>query len=368
MRGRTLRIVNASPNEASSAMILIPDGRSTMGSERFYPEERPRRSIEAAAFRIDAHPVTNDEFATFVADTGWITVAERPLDPADYPGADPALLHPGGVVFVAPPGPVLLDDPSRWWAYVPGASWRHPLGPDSDLSGKGDHPVVQVGFPDALAYAEWRGVRLPTETEWERAARGGIDAEYPWGDDPYPGGRQMANTWQGQFPWENLALDGWTGTSPVRTYPANGYGLFDVAGNVWEWTTDWWSAGSDGSAAAASAAAAAAAAAEAAGGSCCSGGGVGPTTELDAAPANALADAEPCSAVTSSVRGSDADSDAVAERASALPGERYGRKVIKGGSHLCAPSYCHRFRPAARQPEAIDTSTSHLGFRCAADV
>ena len=222
-------------------MILIPGGRSPMGSDHFYPEERPRRSVEVAAFRIDAHPVTNDEFAAFVADTGWVTVAERPLDPADYPGADPSLLHPGGVVFLPPSGPVSLDDPSGWWAYVPGASWRHPQGPGSDLSGKGDHPVVQVSYPDALAYAEWRGARLPTETEWERAARGGIDAEYAWGDDPYPGDRQMANTWQGRFPWENLALDGWTGTSPIGTYPANGYGLVDAAGNVWEWTSDWWS-------------------------------------------------------------------------------------------------------------------------------
>lgn len=366
-------------------MILIPGGRSPMGSDHFYPEERPRRSVEVAAFRIDAHPVTNDEFAAFVADTGWVTVAERPLDPADYPGADPSLLHPGGVVFLPPSGPVSLDDPSGWWAYVPGASWRHPQGPGSDLSGKGDHPVVQVSYPDALAYAEWRGARLPTETEWERAARGGIDAEYAWGDDPYPGDRQMANTWQGRFPWENLALDGWTGTSPIGTYPANGYGLVDAAGNVWEWTSDWWSdrAGgpaddrgddrADDASGEAGGDASGLGAREASGGSCCSGGGVAPSavTSADVLPA-ARTDVQASSASdpgpAASGRGSVDDSDSTAERASAAPGERYGRKVIKGGSHLCAPSYCHRFRPAARQPEAVDTSTSHLGFRCAADA
>ncbi len=292
-------------------MVAVPAGVTTMGSDVFYPEERPRRSVEVGAFRIDRRPVTNDQFAKFVDDTGWVTVAERPLDPADYPGADPGLLHPGGVVFQAPPGPVPLDDPGRWWAYVPGASWRSPQGPGSDLAGKGDHPVVQIGFEDAAAYAEWRGARLPTEAEWERAAWGGlVDAEYSWGAEPYPDGRQMANTWQGRFPWEDLATDGWAGTSPVGSYPPNGYGLFDMAGNVWEWTTDWWSED------------------HAAVVPCCGG---------------------------------------AAERASAAPGERYGRKVIKGGSHLCAPSYCHRFRPAARQPEAVDTSTSHLGFRCVSD-
>lgn len=318
-----------------------------MGSDRFYPEERPRRSVDVAAFRIDARPVTNDEFAAFVADTGWVTVAERPLDPADYPGADPSLLHPGGVVFTAPPGPVPLEDPSRWWAYVPGASWRHPQGPGSDLAGRGDHPVVQVGYPDARAYAEWRGVRLPTEREWERAARGGIDAEYAWGDDPYPGGEQMANTWQGKFPWENLAVDGWVGTSPVGAFPPNGYGLVDVAGNVWEWTTDWWSERSNSGDADSGDADSGDAH------SCCSGGGGGL-----GAPATAGNDMSPESEDLSSAE----------ERTSAAAGERYGRKVIKGGSHLCAPSYCHRFRPAARQPEAVDTSTSHLGFRCAADA
>ena len=296
-----------------------------MGSDQFYPEERPRRRARVEAFRLMAHPVTNDEFAAFIDATGYVTIAERPLDPADYPDADPTLLHPGGVVFHRPSGPVSLDDPSQWWAYVPGASWRQPSGPGSDLSGLGRHPVVQVSFPDAEAYAAWRGLRLPTEVEWEWAARGGlVEAEYAWGSEPYPDGRQVANTWQGRFPWEDLALDGWSGTSPVGTFPPNGYGLFDVAGNVWEWTTDWWTEDHRS---------------EQGDGACCGGA-------LD--------------------RASDGGSDL--ERSSAAPGERYGRRVIKGGSHLCAPSYCHRFRPAARQPEAVDTSTCHIGFRCAADL
>ncbi|UDY37417.1 formylglycine-generating enzyme family protein [Dermatobacter hominis] len=307
--------MSAAPTTNAGGMVTIPAGTVHMGSDRFYPEERPRRSVDVAAFRIDVGPVTNDRFAEFVADTGWVTLAERPLDPADYPGADPDLLHPGGVVFQQPPGPVPLDDPSRWWAYVPGASWRAPHGPGSDLVGRGDHPVVQVAFEDAAAYAAWRGARLPSEAEWERAARGGLDdAEYSWGDEPYPGDRQMANTWQGRFPWEQLELDGHAGTSPVGSFPANGYGLVDMAGNVWEWTTDWWVDHP-----------------------------VGPDEGDHACCGSGAID-------------------------SAAPGERYGRRVIKGGSHLCAPNYCHRFRPAARQPEAIDTSTCHVGFRCVAEV
>jgi len=296
-------------------MAPIPGGVLQMGSEAFYPEERPVHEVAVEPFAIDRHQVTHAQFAEFVAATGYVTVAERPLDPADFPGAPLDLLVPGGLVFTAPPGPVPLDDWTQWWAYVPGASWRAPYGPGADLGPLDDHPVTQVAFEDAEAYATWRGVRLPTEAEWELAARGGlVGAEFAWGDEPHPGGRQLANTWQGSFPWENTALDGFVGTSPVGTFPPNGFGLFDVAGNVWEWTTDWWRDRH------------------------------GPEPE------------RPCCG------------PAVDRRAgSVAPGETQPRRVIKGGSHLCAPNYCLRFRPAARSPEAVDTATCHLGFRCAAD-
>jgi sulfatase modifying factor 1 len=290
--------------------VPVPGGQLLMGSERFYPEERPVHRVAVEAFRLDRHPVTNAAFAAFVAATGHVTVAERPLDPDDFPGARPDLLVPGALVFRPTDGPVPLDDVSRWWAYVPGASWRTPRGPGSDLEGLDDHPVVQVAYEDATAFAAWRGARLPTEAEWEHAARGGLEgADFCWGDEPYPGGRQLANTWQGEFPWQDLALDGYRSTSPVGAFPPNGYGLVDVAGNVWEWTSSPWSARHEPGAEAGASA-----------GACCGpSGGSG----------------------------------------------RFGNRVIKGGSHLCAPSYCLRFRPAARQPESEDTATCHLGFRCA---
>ncbi|WP_426575046.1 formylglycine-generating enzyme family protein [Aquihabitans sp. McL0605] len=297
-------------------MVEIAGRTFAMGSERFYPEERPIHDETVDGFWIDRHLVTNAQFAAFTAATGYVTVAERPLDPAMFPGAPAELLVPGGLVFDPPPGPVPLDDFTRWWAYVPGSSWRTPFGPRSSTDGRGDHPVVQVAFEDAEAYAAWRGARLPTEAEWELAARGGLDgAEFCWGDEPYPGGRQLANSWQGSFPWENTNLDGYLATSPVGAFPANGLGLFDMAGNVWEWTTDWW-ADQHGAVH-----------------SCC-----GPTVD----------------------RGDP--------EASKAPGELQPRRVIKGGSHLCSPNYCLRFRPAARQPEAIDTATCHLGFRCVTDT
>ena len=297
-------------------MVLIHGRATTMGSDRFYPEERPVHTVTVDDFWIDAHLVTNRDFAGFVAETGYVTIAERPLDPADYPGALPELLRPGGLVFSPTEHRVPLDDFTQWWAYVPGASWRTPQGPGSDVAGLDDHPVVQVGYEDAAAYAEWRGARLPSEVEWEFAARGGLEsAAFCWDDDIDPDATPAANTWQGEFPWQNLALDGYEGTSPIGAFPANGYGLFDMAGNVWEWTSDWWHGHHSST------------------NSCC-----GPSAN----------------------RGTAADS--------AAPGERHGRKVIKGGSHLCAPNYCLRFRPAARQPEAIDTATCHIGFRCVADA
>jgi len=301
---------------ATADMALIEGGSFTMGSADFYPEERPVHTATIETFWLDRRAVTNAEFAAFVAATGYVTYAERPLDPAHYPGADPDLLHPGALVFQPTRGPVPLHDFTQWWAYVPGASWRSPRGPGTDLAGLDDHPVVQVAFEDAEAYAAWRGARLPSEAEWERAARGGLEgASYCWGDEPYPGGRQLANTWQGEFPWQNLELDGYATTAPVGSFPPNGYGLFDMAGNVWEWTTDWWQAQHTAVHA-------------------CCGPDVG--------------------------RGAPTDGSGTA-----APGEVFGRRVIKGGSHLCAPNFCLRFRPAARQPEAIDTATCHLGFRCA---
>ena len=298
-------------------LVWVPGGSFLMGSADFYPEERPVLPTTVAGLWMDRHPVTNAEFAAFVAATGYVTVAERPLRPEDYPGALPELLVPGGLVFQPTGGPVDLGDYTNWWAYVPGASWRSPRGLGSHLDELGDHPVVQVAYEDAEAFATWRGAALPTEAEWEHAARGGIDgAAFCWGEEPYPQGRQLANTWQGEFPWQNLLLDGYEGTSPVGTFPPNPFGLVDMAGNVWEWTSDWWQPNRH--------------AAET--GGCC-------------AP--------------SRPQGDQASSlDPLA------PQEQFGRRVIKGGSHLCAPNYCLRFRPAARQPESVDTSTCHIGFRC----
>jgi formylglycine-generating enzyme required for sulfatase activity len=269
---------------------------------------------------MDTEPVTVAEYRRFVAATGYVTIAERPLDPADYPEADPTLLVPGSLVFQRSQGPVDLRDYRNWWAYVPGADWRHPEGPGSDWAGRGRHPVTHVAYADADAYAAWAGKELPTEAEWEYAARGGLDgAVYAWGDEFAPGGRLMANTWQGQFPWQNLLTDGYEGTSPVGSFPANGYGLYDVAGNVWEWTCDYFTAR------------------HAVTDSCCA-----PRNPRMTTPAAGVA--------------------------AAGPGPQLPRRVIKGGSHLCAPNYCLRYRPAARQGEAIDTATCHLGFRCVVRV
>jgi formylglycine-generating enzyme len=289
-------------------MTWIPGGTFLMGSADFYPEERPVLPVTVDGFWIDEVPVTVAEYRRFVAATGYVTVAERPPDPADYPDADPALLVPGSLVFHRTNGPVDLRDFRNWWAYLPGADWRHPGGPRTSCRGRDEHPVTHVAYPDARAYAAWAGKDLPTEAEWEYAARGGLDgAVYAWGDDFAPRGQLMANTWQGRFPWENLRADGYEGTSPVGSFPANGYGLYDMTGNVWEWTCDHYSPRH----------------VRAAAGSCC-----GPhSPRADASAPQQL-------------------------------------KVIKGGSHLCAPNYCLRYRPAARQSESIDTSTCHLGFRC----
>ena len=288
-------------------MVSIPPGRFSMGSEEFYAEEAPVREVEVDSFAIQRCPVTVAEFADFVADTGYRTVAEQPVDERAYPGADPALLVEGSAVFRPTKGPVSLDDPGQWWVYVPGANWRHPWGPDSDNGDRAEHPVTHVAYEDALAYAAWAGMELPSEAEWEYAARGGLDgARFAWGDEERPGGELRANSWQGQFPWHNTGAKGWRGTSPVGRFEPNGYGLYDVTGNVWEWTSDEYSI------------------TEASESACC-----GPRSD------------EPDG-----------------------PGAHFARRVIKGGSHLCAPNYCLRYRPAARQPQTVDTSTSHVGFRC----
>jgi formylglycine-generating enzyme len=314
--------VDARPRPSSAHAppdaVFVPGGTFTMGSDDHYPEETPAHPVTVDGCWMDRHPVTNAQFAAFVADTGHVTVAEVAPDPADYPGAPAELLHPLSLVFVQPPGPVDLRDVTNWWSLIRGADWRHPTGPESSLDGLADHPVVHVAFADAAAYARWAGKALPTEAEWERAARGGHDGrEFAWGDELTPGGRPMANTWHGAFPWRNDLLDGWLRTSPVGTFPPNDFGLVDMIGNVWEWTVDWYAPRHP----------------DAASSACC-------------IPANP--------------RGGEMRSS----YDPAQPEIRIPRKVIKGGSHLCAPSYCRRYRPAARSPEAIDTSTSHLGFRC----
>lgn len=300
-------------------MSLIPGGTYWMGSEDFYPEERPVHQVTVDGFWMDTTAVTVAEFQRFVKATGHVTTAEIAPDPADYPDADPALLVPGSLVFTSPPGPVSLDDYTQWWSFTPGADWRHPEGADSNIGGRERHPVTHVSYFDAQAYAAWAGKELPTEAEWEFAARGGLDRQaYVWGDHDSPGGRPGGNVWQGQFPWENLLEDGYERTAPVGKFRPNGYGLFDMAGNVWEWTADHY-------------------------------------TSDHAHSSKNVAPASSC-CIPRNPRAEFATE--------ALAGEPYARRVIKGGSHLCAPNYCLRYRPAARQGESEESSTCHVGFRC----
>jgi formylglycine-generating enzyme required for sulfatase activity len=274
---------------ATRGMIFVSGGSFRMGSDKHFPEEKPQRVASVGGFWIDRHEVTNAQFAAFVTATGYITVAERPVDPALYPGAPPHLLLPGGMVFHAPAALGSAEDFRQWWRYTPGANWRHPQGPGSSIDDRMNHPVVQVTHEDAAAYARWAGRDLPTEAEWELAARGGLDgAEYVWGDEKTPSGVWQANVWQGRFPVSNQLLDGFEGTAPVGCFEANRYGLVDMAGNVWELTAD----------------------------------------------------------------------DYRDQR-----GLQRGMKVVKGGSHLCADNYCFRYRPSARQPAAVDSGSSHIGFR-----
>ena len=301
---------------AGRDMVRIPGGSFRMGSDHHYPEESPSHVVAVDGFLIDRYAVTNRDFARFVRQTGYVTVAERPPDQARHRGARPDQPAPASFVFVPPRHRVDLRDPYQWWAYLPHADWRRPQGPGSSVTAEPDHPVVHIAWADAVAYATWSGVRLPTEAEWEFAARGGLDgAPYAWGEEFDPDGRHLANTWQGEFPIENTAADGYEGTAPVGRYPANGYGLYDMIGNVWEWTADWY--------------------------------------------ADHSRVAHACCVVSNPRGGRQADSHDPAALGARMP-----RKVVKGGSHLCAPNYCRRYRPAARTPQAVDTSTSHLGFRC----
>jgi formylglycine-generating enzyme required for sulfatase activity len=304
-----------------AGMTLIPGGKFLMGSDKFYPEEKPVREVTVSGFYIDEFTVTNEDYKKFVDETGYVTIAERPLNAADYPGALPELLVPGALVFKRTKGPVDLTNFFNWWEWVPGTCWRTPEGPGSSLDGREQHPVVHVAYEDAETYAKWAGKELPTEAEWEFASRGGLDGKaFTWGDDDVQLTGPMANTWQGEFPHQNLLTDKFEGTSPVGSFAANGYGLHDMAGNVWEWTSDWYVRTLDETANEVK--------------TCC-------TTNIDPRVVSPDKSYDPCQ-----------------------PEIKVPRKVIKGGSHLCAPNYCLRYRPAARQPQMIDTGMSHLGFRC----
>jgi formylglycine-generating enzyme required for sulfatase activity len=302
-------------------MILIPGGKFQMGSDKFYPEEKPVRSVTVDGFYMDKFAVTNEDYKKFVDNTGYVTVAERPLKAEDYPGADPALLVPGALVFQKADGPVDLSSYFNWWAWVPGTNWMHPKGPESSLDGLEKHPVVHIAYEDAETYAKWAGKELPSEAEWEFAARGGLDGmDFTWGNEDMQLTEPKANTWQGEFPYENLLIDKYEGTAPVGSFVPNGYGLYDMAGNVWEWTSDWYVKNVDESANKVK--------------SCC-------TTNVNPRVVSPDKSFDECQ-----------------------PDIKIPRRVIKGGSHLCAPNYCLRYRPAARQPQMIDTGMNHLGFRC----
>jgi sulfatase modifying factor 1 len=290
--------------EPDTDLVWIPAQTTVLGSDRHYPEEGPARPVSTDGFWIQSHQVTNSQFTQFVSATGYVTVAERPLNPADFPDAPPENLVPGSMVFRRTAGPVDLRHINLWWHWTPGACWNHPRGPRSSLRGRESHPVVHIAYEDAEAYAEWTGLALPTEAEWETAARGGLsDAAYTWGDAPEQPGQRLANYWHGEFPY--LPETGYGTTRPVGSFAPNGYGLFDMVGNVWEWTSDWYGADRTTQ-------------------SCCAADSYDPDQ----------------------------------------PQFAIGRKVIKGGSFLCADSYCMRYRPAARRPQMVDTGMSHIGFRC----
>jgi sulfatase modifying factor 1 len=298
-------------------MVWIPGGIFVMGSDNHYPEEAPAHKVKIDGFWMDRFLVTNGQFQKFIKATGYVTFAERQANPDDYPGAKPELLQPSSIVFIQPEKPIDKNNHYNWWSYIPGANWRHPEGLGSSIKRREKHPVVHVAYEDVEAYAKWIGKELPTEAEWEFAARGGLDGKaFAWGDELYPKDKIMANTWQGEFPYENLCQDGYDRTSPIGAFPANGYGLYDIIGNVWEWTADWYQE-------------------------------------------HRHFKKSPCCTMTNP-RGADREGSYDPQ----MPDIKIPRKVTKGGSFLCAPSYCQRYRPAARMAQPIDTSTCHLGFRC----
>ena len=315
--GEHIQLVDPSPRASDLDLVNIPGGTFRMGSDAHYPEEAPVHTVSVDRFWMASTTVTNAQFAQFVGATDYRTVAERPLDPADFPGAPEENLHAGSLVFTPTAGPVDLAHLSQWWTWTPGASWQNPEGPGSGIDDRPDHPVVHVAFEDAQAYAQWVGCDLPTEAEWEYAARGGLEGNaFVWGDEAVPDGSYLANFWQGDFPWRNSAADGFERTAPVGSFAQNGYGLCDMAGNVWEWTGDWYAA-------------------------------------------HHTADVDKACCVPTNPRGPDVE----ASYDPAQPQFRVPRKVIKGGSFLCADNYCQRYRPAARRPQMIDTGMSHIGFR-----
>jgi formylglycine-generating enzyme required for sulfatase activity len=312
-------------------LIGLPGGDFRMGSTAFYPEETPVHTATVAGFNVERHPVTNAQYAHFVEQTGYVTVAERPLDPAVYPGASADDLVPGALVFRPTQEPVDLRDWRQWWDWAPDASWRQPFGPGSTIDDRLDHPVVQISYVDAAAYARWAGRRLPTEAEWEYAAQGGESTTYAWGEEVTPDGEPMANTWQGLFPYRNDGARGWVGTSPVGVFPPNGFGLVDMIGNVWEWTSTRYTMHHRRA------------------------GAKRPGDE------DRRAGAKGCCTPSGGQARSDRGIGMVEPDPSV-------NQTLKGGSHLCAPEYCHRYRPAARSSQSQDSATTHIGFRCVADA
>lgn len=310
---------------APQGMVWIPGGEFRMGSdEPMFGDARPIVPVRVDGFWMDESEVTNAQFAEFVAATGYITIAERTPKAEDYPGAPHENLVAGSVVFAPPANPVKLNNHFQWWTYVQGADWRHPEGPDSNIVDRENHPVVHVAYEDAEAYATWAGKRLPTEAEWERAARGGLDQrKYTWGDEFQPGGHFMANSFQGHFPDNNTAEDGFASTAPVKSFTPNDYGLYDMAGNVWEWTSDWYN----------------------------------PSTY------------SVYEELQKSEDGVVANPKGPPEKFSFDPDEPgVHKRVQKGGSYLCTDQYCSRYMPGGRGKGEPLTGTNHLGFRCVRDA